>query len=162
MIKQGKDQAAVLRVAELLARCSISVTVTHEEIKSVLRGDEIERRYSIVNRARDLLNKQSGVVFSTVNREGVRRLGGADGADYIGGKTLRLIRHASNRGTRRLENAVHHANDLSPEQRRVANARLCSLGLIRHLTLARTVKTMPDEPPPQPDGLSELRRAMGM
>jgi hypothetical protein len=61
-----------------------------------------------------------------------------------------------------LENAVHHANDLTPAEQRTANQRLAVLGLVEHLTKAKVVKTMPDEPKNPKDDLTGLKAALGI
>lgn len=149
----------VLRVADRMMRSSIGAIISHGEL-SAAAGCDIKQHRWLVMRAARLLNKQHGIVFATVRGLGYRRLGGADGVDHAGDRSLTRVRRAARHGTRFLESAMHHANDMSADQRRQANSRLCALGLIQHLSMSRTVKTLPGDQPPPADGLADLRRAL--
>lgn len=151
---------AVLAVAERLHRASIDQIVTYSDLSQAAGCDILEKRWIALQAIRRL-NRDYGLVFRAEKRIGYRRLGGAEGVRCVGEKSLSRCRNAARSGQRRLESAMHHANDLSAEDVRQAHSRLCALGLIHHLSLSRTIKALPDSPPPPPDGLAELRRALG-
>lgn len=163
MTPKDQEKQAVHRIKERLGSASIGETISHNELRQIIGSGLRYDHYWYVGRARLLLNRESGIVFATVNREGYRRLGSAPGVGYVGERGLRRIRSAAKRGYQFLVNAVHHANDLEQSQAAEANRRLCALGLIEHLSRPRTLQHLSsDPPPPPPDGLDGLKRAMGL
>jgi len=107
-------------------------------------------------------NRTHGAVFANERKVGYRRLSSEVGVKYAGERGLKRVRSAAHNGREVLENAVGHANDLSPSQQRNANQRLAVFGLVDHLTKAKIVKTMPDEPPEKEDSMAALRKALGV
>ncbi len=154
-------QRLVRIMADHMSSASIDETVHHPDLRRLLPQERQRDYYFIVARARGLLNQESGTVFATVTREGYRRLAGITGAEYEGKRSLSKVRRTVRRGQRFVSNALHHANDATPRQRREVYQNLAALGIIEHLTMARTVKTMPDEPRAPEDGLAGLRAAIG-
>ena len=156
------EQTIVIAVAERLAKAPIGELVSHDALRLVVGAEHADRHWQFVTRAIDLLNKEGGVVFANIRGEGYRRLPAGDGVQYLGDIGFRRMRGQARRTIRRLGNALHYANDLSPEAAKLANQRLATAGLIDHLTKAQTVKNMPEAKPLQPDPLSGLRQALGI
>lgn len=154
---------AVLALAELLANSPVGEIISYDTLNKELGFNLLAARNRwVIGRARDLLNERHGLVYATVRSQGLKRLPMAEGAEYAGEKPLLRIRSAARAGIRRLTNSVRHTNDLSPIQSRQANTRLCALGLIQHLSMSRTVATLPENIPPPVDGLEPLRAALNL
>ena len=117
----------------------------------------------IVTQARERVNKTHGIMFANERKVGYRRLSSESGVKFAGERGIKRTRSAARTGSRRLQNAVGRANDLSPAEQKLANQRMAVFGMVDYLTQQRTVKTIPDEEPEQPDGLQAgLRSALGL
>jgi len=113
----------------------------------------------MVARAQRLLNAEIGAVFATVRGEGYRRLTNAVGADHTTDIALLRIRRQSQRGQKIATMAIRFANDITDTDKRKVYQKLGALGLIEHLTLRKTVNTMPDDKP-KDDPLAGLREML--
>jgi hypothetical protein len=153
------DRQIVLAVAERLLETSIDQVVKYEDLAAAADCDDIEQARWIVMAALKLVNKENGAVFSNERKVGYRRLSSEAGVKHAG---MKRTRSAARNGQRVLTNAIHHANDLSPTEQRETNQRLAVFGLVDHLTKAKIVKTMPDQPPEKPDPLAGLKAALGV
>lgn len=162
MLAKTQQQWVVLRVISRLLETPVGELVGYADLSTAAKVDVKTHRW-VLSRAREVVIKESGVAFATVRSEGLRRLGGAVGVDDIGTRTFRRIHRATRRGSRRLFDLGRHANDMSPSDARTLNQRQCALGLIEHLTLARTVRALPDDPPPpSTNSFDAMRKVLGI
>lgn len=152
-------QRAVLAMKDRLAEVAINEIVTHAELQSLVPTDlSYLSHYVLAQRAQRLLNAEIGAVFATVRGEGYRRLAHGTGADYATDVALLRIRSQSRRGQRLATMAIKFGNDVTDNEKRKVYQKLASLGLIEHLTMAKSVRTMPeDEPQSRSDPLAGLR-----
>lgn len=157
-------QRTVLLMKDRLAQASIDEIVEHRELRAMMPSSIVGRidHYVLAQRAQRLLNAENGAVFATVRREGYRRLANTVGANYTTNTALVRIRRQSRRGQKMATLAIQFANDSTDSERRQVFQKLATLGLIEHLTLAKTVKTMPEEPQPTDDPLDGLRRLLNI
>lgn len=153
---------AVVDTAKRLLAASIDETVSLRQL-SEASGQDLTADRWIIQSALRAVNAEYGVVFATVRGEGYRRLPHGDGALFAGGRGLYRIRRASRAALKAAGNAAKHANDMSAEHRLRHNQQMASLGLIAHLTLARTVDAMPEaQPQERHDPLAGLREILGV
>jgi hypothetical protein len=162
-MKQLERKQAVIRVAQRFMQTPIDEIVSLEALSAAAGVDVRDNRW-IIGAAQRAINADYGAVFATVRSEGYRRLANAEGTLFAGARGLYRIRRASRAGIRMAHNAAKHANDMTAEQRRRHHQQMASLGLIAHLTMARTVAAMSEDPPPPPptDPLGGLRQALGL
>jgi hypothetical protein len=155
-------QRTVLAIKDRLNETAIDGIVSHEEIRNMIPGDILEQltHYVLVQRAQRLLNAENGAVFATVRREGYRRLSHGVGADYASNLALLRIRSQSRRGQKIATLAIEFANDISDNDRRRVYQKIASLGMIEHLSMNKTIETMPAVKP-RPDPLAGLREMLG-
>ena len=153
---------AVLRCAESLHKAAIGETVTHRELREAVGRDLHEQYYMIVLAARKKLNHESGIVFIAAKGIGYKRLGSVEGVAASGAIGLKKVRTTTNRYGRQLENAVHHANSLSADERRSASQTLATFGLMNYLAKKTTVAKVPVDEQTKPDSLRELRKMCGL
>ena len=153
---------AVLRCAERLHEAAIGETVTHDQLKLTIGRQRSEHYYSIVRAARTKLNRESGIVFVADRGSGYTRLGSAEGVAASGEIGLKKIRKTTNRDGEQLENAVHHANSLSPAEGRTAAQTLATFGLLNHLARKKTVAKVPVDEDTKPDSLADLKKIFGL
>lgn len=151
----------IRRIADRLAEASADELVTHEQLRALVPGDLRRPYHTLVIDAKKLVNREYGAIFATVRKEGYRRLDRAVGVEYAGSQPMGRIRKLARRSRVVLGNAVHHANDLTPSQRRAAFQSDQVLGMVEHLTHRNTIKTMPEEPAERADALAGLRQAIG-
>jgi hypothetical protein len=156
------QQKVVRDIADLMAATSIDAVVPHESIRALIPPElQAKPHYNFVTRAKKLLNKELGAMFGTINRTGYKRLPNNVGVQHAIDLSMRRIRRTARNGQTFSGNALAHSNNISPSERRKAFQGIATLGLIEHLTLAKSVRTMPEEPPPErPDGFDWLRDAM--
>lgn len=114
-----------------------------------------------ISEARKMINREHGLVFATVRKEGYRRVERDDGAVFAGAHGLRAVRRRARTTMRTADNAARFANGMTAEQRRRHNQQMASLGLIDHLSMDRTVRSLPDEPA-KTDPLDGLRAVLGV
>jgi hypothetical protein len=155
------DTSIVLLVAERLFAASIDEIVTLADL-SYAAGEDLSQKGYFVQIALEKLNKQQGIVFRRERGVGWRRLAPAVGVTYAGQQGLKRTRRAARRGRQRTANALHHANDLTTEERRKAQQTITTLGLTEYLAQDRVVKTMPEDAPPEPDLAERLKQALGI
>ncbi len=158
-------QEGVLRCAERLHEAVIGETVPHRDLKQVIgRALATTQYYSIVLAARSKLNRESGIVFVANKGTGYKRLDSAQGVAVSGSIGLKKIRTTSKRYGSQLEHAVHHANDLTADERRTASQTVATLGLVNYLARKPTVAkaVIDDEISEKPDGLAQLRKMFGL
>jgi hypothetical protein len=157
------QQSKVLAVAEALLAVSIDQIISYDYLSQAAGVDVLDTDHRwIVAQARDQINKSHGIMFASERKVGYRRLSSESGVKYAGERGIKRVRSAARTANRRLQNAVARANDLSPDEQKLANQRLATFGLIAYLTQNRTVRTMPDEQPEKPDGLAGLKTALGL
>lgn len=166
--KSVAERNAVIAVKEVMEQVSTDQIVPHEVLKATIQLHVPESQapgypyYPIVGKAMEILNSEIGAVFASVNGVGYRRLSSNNAVSYAGERPLNRVRRVARRGYRHLSNAFRHANDLSPVEQSQALQRMGSLALIEHLTMAKTVATMPRERTPPSDPLKPLRDALGV
>lgn len=155
-------QKAVLAIKDRLAEASIDEVVPHKELRALVPEDvSYLSHYVLAQRAQRLLNAESGAVFATVRGEGYRRLAHTVGADYVSQVALLRIRRQSRHGQKLATFAIEFANDANHEDKRRVYQKLATLGLVEHLTLRKSVKTMPPHSEvPQADPLAGLRQLL--
>lgn len=151
----------VVLTAKRLLDVAIDEVVSLKQLSEAAGVDVSAERW-IVQSALRAVNAEHGAVFATVRGEGYRRLAHGDGALFAGNRGLYRIRRASRAALKAASNAARHANDMTADQRRRHNQQIASLGLIAHLTMARTVEAMPETPRQAPDPLGGLREALGL
>lgn len=153
---------AVVRVAKRLLDVPIDEVVSVRQLSEAAGHDLYAERW-IIGTALRAVNSEYGAVFATVRKEGYRRLAHGNGALFAAARGLKRVRRAARAGIKSAGNAAKFANDMNAEQRRQHNQQMAALGLIDHITMARTVHTMPEESPPVPaDPLAGLRAALGV
>jgi hypothetical protein len=154
-------QQTVLNIKARLERASIDEVVTHDELKEVIPSNlrRYINHYVLVNRAKKLLNAENGAVFATVRKVGYRRLRPVTGAERVGNTALMRIRRQA-RGARTIATVALRSDVTSFANRRVYQ-QIAALGLVEHLTAARTVSSMPEDAPNPSDGLDGLRNILG-
>jgi hypothetical protein len=136
------QRSEVLAVAELMMAASIDQIVGYDEMSRVAGCDVREKRW-IVIQAKNLLNREHGIVFANVPGIGYRRLASASGVKHAGERAMRRTR-------------------IAPSEQRHAYQRLATLGMIEHLAQDRVVRAMPDDPPKKtPVDLDALKKAFG-
>jgi hypothetical protein len=157
------QQTVILAAAEALAAVPMDQIITYDELSRVT-GYNVQHNDHrwIVTQAREHVNKTHGSMFANERKVGYRRLSSESGVKYAGERGIKRTRSAARTGSRRLQNTLARANDLSPNEQKLANQRLAVFGMVEYLTKARTVRTIPDEEPQQPDGLEGLRSALGL
>jgi hypothetical protein len=150
-------------IADLFHAASVDEVVSHDQIKALIpAGLQHISHYIFAHRAFKLLNKEHGLVFATVPREGYRRMRHVTGAQYTVDKMLRRTRRVCRKGQTVATSAISFANDATPSERRQVYQGINLGGLLEHLATLRTAKSMPEEPPrPKPDNFSWLREMMG-
>jgi hypothetical protein len=149
-------QRAVLAIKDRLAEVPLNELVSHDELRGFLPGNLTIPHYVAVSRAQRLLNAENGAVFATVRGEGYRRLPHDLGAHHASDTSLLRIRRQSRRGQKIATMAIRFANDATDNDRRRVYQKIAALGLIEHLTLAKTVRTMHEDQPKE-DPLAGLR-----
>lgn len=157
MPRRAEQRPEILSLAEFLMSGNVGEIISYPDMSSAIKINvtDVRNRW-IIGRARHLLNQQYGAIFAPVRGQGLRRLAAWEGANYTGERSLLRIRSAARAGSARLRNVVQIANDLTPAQSRMANARLSALGLIEHLTMSRTVASLPED-----DLVADEAEAMG-
>lgn len=155
-----QHKEAVVRVARRLLETKVDEVVSLQQLSDAAECDLGQYRW-VVTSAMRVVNGEFGAVFATVRREGYRRLDRATGALFAGNRGLHRIRRASRSAMRIAGNAARFANEMTAEQRREHNQKMAALGLVNHLTLAKTVQSMPETPAERPDPLAGLREAIG-
>lgn len=141
-------QRTVLEIKDRLSRASLDELIPHYEIKRLIpQSLGSLTHYVLVERAKRLLNAENGAIFATVRGEGYRRLANVVGADYSTNVALLRIRSQSRRGQKLATMAIEFANDANDSDKRRVYQKLGTLGLIEHLTMRKTVQTMPEEKP---------------
>lgn len=153
------SNSAVARAADRLMLVPVGDVISIREL-SLAAGDDLDAKRWIVRAALNSVNAQHGAVFETVRKAGYRRVDHAAGAVLVGLHGIRKSRRVSRRAQKMANNSARFANDMTAEQRRQHNQQMAALGLIEHLSMARTVRTMPDEPQ-KTDPLAGLRAAIG-
>jgi hypothetical protein len=155
------QRSEVLAVAELMMAASIDQIVGYDEMSRVGGCDVRERRW-IVIQAKNLLNREHGIVFANVPGVGYRRLASESGVKHAGERAMRRTRNAAKNGRQTLANALERVNDIAPSEQRHAYQRLVTLGMIKHLAQDRVVRAMPEDPPKKtPVDLDALKKAFG-
>lgn len=155
------ENPIVLLVTDRLLATSIDCTAPLFELSAVA-GLDLAKRRDILYRALEKVNREHGIIFAAVRGVGYRRLASESGVGYAGRKALKRTRSAARKGRKRVTYALQHANDVSSEERRKANQTMCALGLAEHLAQLRTVKALPEYPPPKPDIQKRLKEALGV
>jgi hypothetical protein len=157
------QQTIILAVAEALLAVSIDQIISYTDLSRVAKCDVQDNTNRwIVLQAMEHVNKTYGIMFANERKVGYRRLSSESGVKFAGERGIKRTRNAARTANRRLQNAVARANDLPPHEQKLANQRMAVFGMVDYLTKSRTVKTMPDEPPEQPDGLKGLKDALGL
>jgi hypothetical protein len=156
------ERSEVLAVAERFMTASNNEVVTYDDLSRAAGCDVRDTRRWIILRAIKLISKTSGVVFANERGVGYRRLDSQTGVKHAGERAIKRTRSAARHGRQNLQQAVQHANDVSPDEQRHANRRLAALGLVEHLTKAKVVRRMPDEIPKPVDDLAALRKVLGL
>ncbi len=163
------ERNAVLEIKDLFNQARVDDIISHDDIRKAINKhidrSSVYQYYYCVSRAKDLLNKETGAVFATVKSFGYRRLNASNGVIYAGERPLNRVRRLTRRARNHLFNAIQHSNDLSASDRRQAFQRASTLALIEHLTLAKTVRTMPDDDNSiidREDPLKVLRDSLGV
>lgn len=141
-------QRTVLAVRDRLATVPVDQVIAHTELQRLIPNHLLTLYYVFVQRAQRMLNAENGAVFATVRGEGYRRLTNSTGAEYSANTALLRIRSQSRKGQKVATMAIRFANDISNTDKRRIYQKVASLGLIEHLTMAKTVQIMPDEPVP--------------
>jgi hypothetical protein len=118
--------------------------------------------YGIVQVARTKLNREHGIVFVAEKGTGYRRLGSAEGVAASGSIGLKRVRTTTKRYSTQLEHAVHHANSLTPGERRTAHQTMATFGLVNYLARKQTVAQVPIAEGTKPDGLAGLKKIFGL
>jgi hypothetical protein len=160
-VHSAQVKTVARRIAERLQGASSDELVTHDELRALVPAALRPLYYMLISKARRLVNEESGIILATVTKEGYRRLPPDIGVEHAGTHPMHRIRRTARRAGRSLTNSVRHANDLQPAQRRRAHQNLTVFGLVEHLTNRRTINTIPEDPPPEADPLSGLRRIIG-
>lgn len=163
MFKRSDErQAMVNRCAEHLHQARIGETVRHHDLHRAIGLGLRNQYHSIVDAARKKLNCEHGIVFIAEKGVGYRRLGPGEGVAATGSMALKRIRKTTTRYGMQLENAFHHANDLTPEERRTANQTLSTLGLVNYLARKQTVSRVPTtDDSVKLESLAGLRKIFG-
>lgn len=150
-------QRVVLAMKDRFSEVAIGDIVSHAELRHMTPDTLLHvSHYVLAQRAQRLLNAENGAVFATVRGEGYRRLAHVVGADYASNLALLRIRRQSRRGQKLATLAIEFANDANDNDKRRVYQKLSTLGLIEHLTLKKTVRTMSDDKPAL-DPLAGLR-----
>ena len=129
------QRSEVLAVAELMMAASIDQIVGYDEMSRGAGCDVREKRW-IVIQAKNLLNREHGIVFANVPGVGYRRLASESGVKHAGERAMRRTRNAAKNGRQTLANALERVNDIAPSEQRHAYQRLVTLGMIEHLAEA--------------------------
>jgi hypothetical protein len=153
----------VIRCAEHLHETKIGEIISHRELRRTLGTDLGDQYYQIMLAARAKLNKEHGIVFVAARGVGYKRLGATEGVVATGAIGLSKVRKTTKRYGLQLEHAMHHANDLSADDRRRANQTLSGLGLMNYLARKQTVAKIPiDAATEKTDTFSGLKRIFGL
>jgi hypothetical protein len=155
-------QEAVLRLAERLHEAAIGETISHRDIRAIVGRELAGQYYGVVRAARTKLNREHGIVFVADKGTGYRRLGSAEGVAASGSIGLKRVRTTTKRYGAQLEHAVHHANNLTPGERRTAHQTMATFGLVNYLARKKTVAQVATDEETKPDGLSGLRKMFGL
>lgn len=156
-----QHREAVVAVARRLLATPTDEIVSLEQLSEAAGCDIVQYRWILAS-AFKAVNADFGAIFATVRKQGYRRLDRATGTLFAGARGLHRIRRASRSALKLATNAAKHANDMTAEQRRRHNQQMASLGLISHLTMVRTIETMPEGQPKQADPLAGLKEALGV
>jgi hypothetical protein len=128
---------------------------------SRVAGCDVREKRWIVIQAKNLLNREHGIVFANVPGVGYRRLASESGVKHAGERAMRRSRNAAHNGRQTLANSRKRVNDIAPSEQRHAYQRLAALGMIEHLAQDSN-RAMPDDPPKKtPVDLDALKKAFG-
>jgi len=142
-ISVTQNAAEVRALANALMDVPVGETIGYDVLNAAIGRDIRSRRY-LVLRALQMVNTESGALFSAVRGIGYRRLPVSEAAD-VGQSARNRIRRTSRRARKHIGNAIDKANDLSADLMRKVNAELSALGLIEHISRDKAVAEMQDE-----------------
>jgi hypothetical protein len=167
------EREAVLAVKELFQNAIVDEIIPHDQIMCLVKqyypnapegyGYTSVRsiKATVVRKVRKIRNDEAGEIFVCVHGQGYRRLDQTNGVFHAGAQPLIRTRRLMKESYKQLSNALRHSNDITPNDKRKAIQRMATFGLIQHLTLDKTVVTMPEEPN-RIDPLKPLRDSLGI
>jgi hypothetical protein len=139
---QTEISADARAIADILIACPIGEMISLAAASSAI-GRDITRCRHILDTARRVALRETGAVFSTEPRNGLRRLSAERATEVIGPNARRHIRKAASRARKVLIAATEGANDLTPDAQRRRAAEISALGLMEHI--ARDNMTRPSD-----------------
>jgi hypothetical protein len=162
---EAVNEELVRRVADVLSACRVGQTVTYAQMSRALGRDILEDRYFIF-RAMRLANVEVGAVFRNVRRVGYERLPSNE-AHGTGQAARRRGRKLFRSASKKIENAMRFANDLTKDAAHKSWREITHLGFLVHQTYDKNAPVIPPEPlPPDPSKIAErsldaMRVALG-
>lgn len=138
MLKSNpENQADIRALADFLAALPVGEIATYDQLSQAIGRNVRNGAGYILTAARDAVEKESGAIFGTVHRVGVKRLTGQE-AIGIGAQTGRKIRRAARRGIGRLGRI--RDNSLTDADRKRINAYTAQLGAVALLAQTSTAR----------------------
>lgn len=133
--RSATTSALIARLEKLEMEDSVTYSALSEVAGCDVQG--IGRGY--LTSARNILQRERGMVFDAVRGEGIKRLND-DGIVSTGDRSVNRIRRESTRGVRRLSKVVF--DKISPENRTRFNALASCLGMLRHVTKSKSIRIL--------------------
>ena len=162
---EAVNEELVRRLADVFSACRVGSTVSYQSLSRALGRDILTHRY-FLPRAMKVANAETGAVFRNVRGVGYERVR-AEEAHGKGQAARRRTRKICRVSQKQIENAMRHANDLTPDAIRKNWSEITHLGLITHQTYDRNAPVIPLEPlPPDPsktaaESIDRMRESLG-
>ncbi|MGE0714806.1 MAG: hypothetical protein AB7P02_05135 [Alphaproteobacteria bacterium] len=134
-----ENQAAITALADGLRALPVGGVLTYSAAHDAVGQDVKTKRRYLLDRAREIVEREDGTRFGTVSNVGVKRLETADVLG-IGAGYRRHIRRTATKAHKRLSGL--RVNDLTEAQQKRLDAERAGFGAISLLATERAVKTV--------------------
>lgn len=162
---EATNEELVRRMADVFVNSHVGQRVTYQMLSKTAKLDITQHRYFIF-RALRIANQEVGAIYRNVRLIGYERLPNAEA--YGKGLAARVRGRRIHRSAIRvMENAMRHANDLTPDQSRKNWSEITHNGWLVHQSYDRNAPAVPLEPlPPDPAKVAAkcidaMREALG-
>jgi hypothetical protein len=155
----------IATLADQLRALPIDGVITYAQLDKAI-GRPVRAQRFLLTAARERIEKESGALFGTVFKVGVKRLP-VESYATVGQNARGTIRRKAGRASNRMQNGIEKANDVPAEVLRAVSREQSVLGLIQFATRDTTMARMlHDEPIMAPTPLAkaakDLMKALGV
>lgn len=137
----AENTADVESLARALSALSIDETVTYQQLTNLI-GRNIQSHYWLLNKARKIVEEETGSLYEVVRNVGIKRLASEDAAN-VGLSVIGKVRRTATNGIKRLANV--RCNDMPAEEANKVLAHRSQLGAIALVADGRKSVTVAKE-----------------